>query len=114
MHREAAPTLQEELDSSTAAIRNLRRAVRRVLRVAIGVAARVYPEQYRAIKPSVMTLATWVGFDLDGRTDIGWSKSLSCRYQLALSGLDELDDKLGRPTGSTSRVADCRSRRSST
>jgi phosphoenolpyruvate carboxylase len=94
VHREAAPTLQEELDSSTAAIRNLRRAVRRVLRVAIGVAARAYPEQYRAIKPSVITLATWVGFDLDGRTDIGWSKSLSCRYQLALAGLDELTTSL--------------------
>ncbi len=95
VHRAAAPTLQEELDSSTAAIRNLRKAARRVLRVAIEVAARLYPQDYRRVDPSLITVATWVGFDLDGRTDIGWSKSLSCRYQLALSGLDELAASLG-------------------
>ncbi len=27
---------------------------------------------------------------MDGRTDIGWNRSLSCRYQLALAGLEEL------------------------
>ena len=110
VHRTAAPTLQEELDSSTAAIRSLRSAVRRILRVAIEVAARVYPRQYRGVKPSVITIATWVGFDLDGRTDIGWAKTLSCRYQLALSGLGELAASLiemgDRHRDSTAEVAE--------
>jgi phosphoenolpyruvate carboxylase len=109
VHRTAAPTLQEEVESSSAAIRNLRRAVRRVLRVAIEVAARLYPRQYRRVNPSLITVATWVGFDLDGRTDIGWSKSLSCRYQLALSGLEELATSLSalreRHRESTAEVA---------
>ena len=58
VHRAAAPTLQEELDSSTAAIRNLRKAARRVLRVAIEVAARLYPQDYRRVDPSLITVAT--------------------------------------------------------
>jgi phosphoenolpyruvate carboxylase len=94
VHREAAPTLQEEVESSSAAIRNTRKAIRRVLRVAVDVAAKLYPDDYPRLNPKIITVATWVGFDLDGRTDIGWSKSLICRYQLALSGLDDLRESV--------------------
>ena len=90
VRRATPPTLQEELDASTRAIRELRRALRRLLRVTVDVAAERYPAEYRALRVGLVTVATWVGFDLDGRTDIGWSRSLSCRYQLALAGLDEL------------------------
>ncbi len=90
VHRIAPPTLQEELDASTIAIGHLRQAIRRTFRVAIDVAAALYPADYAKLRPEFLTVATWVGFDLDGRTDIGWSKSLSCRYQLALAGLVEL------------------------
>ena len=90
VHRAAAPTLQQEADASTVAIRNLRKAMRRILRVAVEVAAELYPDDYRRLVPRFFTAATWVGFDLDGRTDIGWNRSLSCRYQLALAGLEEL------------------------
>ncbi len=90
VRRAAPPTLQEELDASTGAIRELRRALRRMLRVAVDVAAQRYPSDYRELRVRSFTIATWVGFDLDGRTDISWNRSLSCRYQLALAGLDEL------------------------
>jgi phosphoenolpyruvate carboxylase len=90
VRRLTAPTLQEELDASMAAIRSLRRAARRLLRVTVAVAARHYPTEYRELRIRSLTVATWVGFDLDGRTDIGWNRSLSCRYQLALAGLAEL------------------------
>jgi phosphoenolpyruvate carboxylase len=94
VRRAAPPTLEEEADSSAAAIRSLRKAMRRILRIVIDVGAELYPNDYRRLKPRLMTVATWVGFDLDGRTDIGWSRSLSCRYQLALAGLEELGDSL--------------------
>jgi phosphoenolpyruvate carboxylase len=68
----------------------LRRAIRRALRVAVDVAAELYPREYADLGPCIVTVATWVGFDLDGRTDIGWSRSLSCRYRLALAGIEEL------------------------
>jgi phosphoenolpyruvate carboxylase len=90
VRRHSPPTLQEEIDSSTVALRSLRAAMRRLLRVLVELAAELYPRDYRALQPRVLTVATWVGFDLDGRTDIGWSRSLNCRYQLALAGLAEL------------------------
>jgi phosphoenolpyruvate carboxylase len=94
VHRAAAPTLQQEADASTLAIRNLRKALRRILRVAVEVGAELYPGDYRRLAPRFLTVATWVGFDLDGRTDIGWNRSLSCRYRLALTGLGELHGSL--------------------
>lgn len=90
VRRETPPTLQEEAEAATQAMRTLRRAVRRMLRVAIDVAAERYPQEFRRVRPRFITLASWVGFDLDGRTDIGWSRSLACRYELALAGLQEL------------------------
>jgi phosphoenolpyruvate carboxylase len=83
-------TLDGELEASTVALRELRRALRRLLRICVDVAAELYPHDYRGLEPRVLTLATWVGFDLDGRTDIGWNRSLRCRYLLALAGLAEL------------------------
>jgi phosphoenolpyruvate carboxylase len=94
VHRAAAPTLQHEAEASTLAIRNLRKALRRVLRCVVEVAAELYPADYKQLVPRFLTVATWVGFDLDGRTDIGWNRSLSCRYQLALAGLEELHGSL--------------------
>lgn len=89
-HRESAPTLRGEMESSNAAIANARGAMRRMLHVAVRVAQELYPNDWRALNPRIATIATWVGFDLDGRTDIGWSKSLYCRYRLALAGLESL------------------------
>jgi phosphoenolpyruvate carboxylase len=90
VHRDTPPTLQDEIDASTRAMRNIRRALRRLLRIAVDVAAARYPDHYRALRIRLLTPATWVGFDLDGRTDIGWNRSLSCRYALASAGLGEL------------------------
>ena len=110
VHRAIAPTLQQEADASTVAIRNLRKAMRRVLRVAVEVAAELYPNDYRRLVPKFFTAATWVGFDLDGRTDIGWNRSLSCRYQLAVAGLEELHSSLRdmreRHAEATTRLAE--------
>jgi phosphoenolpyruvate carboxylase len=76
------------------AILNARRAIGEAYRVALAVAAELYPEDWRLLVPAFATVATWVGFDLDGRTDIGWSKSLEFRYLLALDGLEVLDRTL--------------------
>ena len=92
----ASPTLDEELHMANEAIQHARGAIRVAVRVALDVAARIYPEDWRALVPAFATVATWVGFDLDGRTDIGWSKSLEFRYLLAVDGLDVLNRNLDR------------------
>jgi phosphoenolpyruvate carboxylase len=94
VRRSAPPTLQEEFDTSALAIRNVRHAIRRTFHATVDVAAELYPNDYTKLRPGFLTVASWVGFDLDGRTDIGWSKSLNCRYQLALTGLQELRENL--------------------
>lgn len=40
-----------------------------------------WPVKWREFRPLPVRFATWVGYDMDGRTDIGWTTSL--RYRLA-------------------------------
>ena len=110
VRRETPPTLQDEAEASTAALRTLRRAVRRMLRVAVDVAAERYPHELKRLRPRFITIATWVGFDLDGRTDIGWSRSLELPLPARAGGLGELGASSAtvreRHRGSTAEVAE--------
>ncbi len=47
----------------------------------IAVARAAFPDRWRELRPALPTLASWVGYDLDGRTDIHWSRSLTFRLQ---------------------------------
>lgn len=38
-----------------------------------------WPEQWQAFRPMPFRFATWVGYDMDGRTDIGWHTSIAFR-----------------------------------
>jgi phosphoenolpyruvate carboxylase len=40
-----------------------------------------WPKQWRALAPLPFRFASWVGYDMDGRTDIAWSDSI--RFRLA-------------------------------
>jgi phosphoenolpyruvate carboxylase len=86
----SSPTLEDELHYANAAIRNIRLSLRSVWRIFLQTTAELYPADWQEIVPSIATVASWVGFDLDGRTDIGWSQSLYFRYYTTLLGLEEL------------------------
>ncbi len=47
--------------------------------VILDVAAARYPDHWQALMPCLFRFATWVGYDMDGRTDIGWATSLRFR-----------------------------------
>ncbi|MBL4690999.1 MAG: phosphoenolpyruvate carboxylase [Rhodospirillales bacterium] len=95
-------TLDDEMDFALMAIGNIRRALRRVYRVLFDVARRAYPDDWQTLTPKLLTVASWVGYDLDGRADIGWAVTLKQRliveklalddYLDALAGTDGLDD----------------------
>lgn len=89
VHPTTSPTLHQELDYAGLAVGNMRRGVRTLYRTIFDTAAELYPEDYRGLRPRLATIASWVGFDLDGRTDIDWSLGLLFRYRSALAGLDE-------------------------
>ena len=88
VHPDRSPTLHEELDYANVALGNMRRSLRALYRVVFERAALLYPDDYRSLRPRLATIASWVGFDLDGRTDINWSLGLLFRYKTATAGLE--------------------------
>lgn len=88
VHPDRSPTLHEELDYANVALGNMRRSLRTLYKVVLDRAAILYPDDYRTLRPRLATIASWVGFDLDGRTDINWSLGLLFRYRTATAGLE--------------------------
>ncbi len=52
-----------------------------------------WPQEWRALRPLPFRFASWVGYDMDGRTDIGWRTSIAFRLQ-------EKAERLARYTAS--------------
>ncbi|WDA39841.1 phosphoenolpyruvate carboxylase [Erythrobacter sp. BLCC-B19] len=52
-----------------------------------------WPETWRTLRPLPFRFASWVGYDMDGRTDIGWHTSIAFRLQ-------EKAERLARYTAS--------------
>jgi len=79
-HRpESSLTLQHEHKCVQDAIRNLRNAYEELLHGFYSVAAQKFGEGAYKIRPKLATVASWVGYDLDGRTDIAWTFSFQVR-----------------------------------
>lgn len=74
--------LLTEHNLSIEAIANIQAALRRVYDIVFEVAEELYPEEWTALSPKLLTVASWVGYDLDGRSDIKWSDSLFKRMRL--------------------------------
>jgi phosphoenolpyruvate carboxylase len=92
-------TLDDEMDFALMAIGNIRRALRRVYRVLFSVARRTYPDDWQTLTPKLLTVASWVGYDLDGRADIGWAVTLKKRMTVEKLALDDYLDALAGSTG---------------
>ena len=56
-------------------------------RAALEVARRRWPERWTTLRPALTTLATWVGFDQDGRSDVTWAVSFGKRLRLKQAAL---------------------------
>ena len=72
-------TLPREHAEAQIAIRNAQGAVRAYASQIFEVARTAFPEQWHSLKPALPTVASWLGYDLDGRTDIHWSQSFAFR-----------------------------------
>lgn len=102
-HRpDANITLDYEHRRVQNAIRNLRDAYTDLLSVFFETAHNAFGERAFKADPQLATFASWVGYDLDGRTDIKWTFSFLVRLkekQAALSDIRErflaLKDDLG-------------------
>ena len=56
-----------------------------------------WPHDWRALRPMPFRFASWVGYDMDGRTDIGWHTSIAFRLQ-------EKSERLARYTSSLEAI----------
>jgi phosphoenolpyruvate carboxylase len=81
-HRPPPITLQAEFAQSVAAIANGRDAIDRFNAALINVARSAWPDRWTELTPRPVILSTWVGYDTDGRTDIGWWDTLRLRLEM--------------------------------
>ncbi len=73
-------TLDTEHEAVMAAMARAQDARDRITALLFDVAAVRWPKRWRSFQPMPVRLASWVGYDMDGRTDIGWATSV--RYRL--------------------------------
>ncbi|MSP20871.1 MAG: phosphoenolpyruvate carboxylase [Alphaproteobacteria bacterium] len=75
-HKPEPMTLDREHELSQNVIVNLHKALRRAHTAVLEVGEELYPARWRELTPRMVTIASWVGYDLDGRSDIGWTDTL--------------------------------------
>lgn len=94
--------LEEEHRQSLAAIDRLLGAVTELHGAVLEVARELYSDDWRSICPALVSIATWVGYDTDGRSDITWAKTFAMRIRVQVFQaqryrrmIQRMRDKLG-------------------
>lgn len=93
-----AVTLDHEHKAAMAAMARAQDARDVIVARLFEEAQRCWPQDWRSLRPLPFRFASWVGYDMDGRTDIGWHTSIAfrleekaerlARYTASLEGLD--------------------------
>jgi phosphoenolpyruvate carboxylase len=102
-NRPAAPTLEEEFDQAAEAIARGRDALDELSRALLEAAKGIWGDRWLALQPRPVLLASWVGYDTDGRTDIGWWDTIRLRLQMKRLQLARLAAQLA-PLGGCADV----------
>jgi len=89
-HRPPKPTLEDEFDAANIAISHGRDALDELCGAMLDAARPAFPQTWTGLNPAPVVLASWVGLDTDGRTDIGWWDSLRLRLRMKRLGLARL------------------------
>jgi phosphoenolpyruvate carboxylase len=93
----AAVTLDHEHRAAMAAMARAQDARDAIVARLLAEAQARWPDEWRALRPLPFRFASWVGYDMDGRTDIGWHTSIAFR-------LAEKAERLARYTASLERL----------
>ncbi|MGP1254221.1 MAG: phosphoenolpyruvate carboxylase [Kiloniellales bacterium] len=81
-HRPDKPiTLDSEHEQALSALAEAQEAIAVLLHAILQVGQEVYPDHWTELRPAPVSLATWVGYDLDGRNDITWAHTIRFRLQ---------------------------------
>jgi len=99
-HRPEPTTLEDEFAAAQIAITHGRDALDGFNRALLEEAQRAWPDRWPDLLPRPIILASWVGYDTDGRTDIGWWDTLRLRLVMKLAQLQRLAGQVARvPAG---------------
>ena len=107
-HRPPPITLQAEFAQAVAAIANGRDAIDRFNTALIEVARSAWPDRWTELTPRPVILSSWVGYDTDGRTDIGWWDTLRLRLEMKHLQLARLHAQVAGFEFLANRVAQAR------
>jgi phosphoenolpyruvate carboxylase len=90
-----APTLRDELAAASRATARCRTALDRAHRILLEEAREAYPDQWSDLVPRLVTVASWTGYDLDGRVDLSWADILRARTDSAMRMARHYAERLG-------------------
>ncbi|NKC31941.1 phosphoenolpyruvate carboxylase [Falsiroseomonas selenitidurans] len=93
-HRPAAPTLTEEFVQAASAIQRGRDALDALNDALLRAAGGIWGDRWQALLPAPILLTSWVGYDTDGRTDIGWWDTIGLRLTMKRLQLQRLAAQL--------------------
>jgi phosphoenolpyruvate carboxylase len=105
-HASARPiSLLDEHEDVQGAIGRAQESIRDLLEASLRWLRERFPNRWREASPAPVSLATWVGYDLDGRTDIHWGTTVRLRleekalqlfrYTKALNGIEAARELAG-------------------
>nr|WP_242400919.1 phosphoenolpyruvate carboxylase [Acetobacter okinawensis] len=92
--RSVHPTLEEEFTLAVQAITRARDAIDQLNSALLSTAKNTWPEEWSTLCPGPVIATSWVGYDTDGRTDIGWWDTLRLRLRMKLFQLMRLERQI--------------------
>lgn len=98
-------TLQDEHREARTALSMAADTCVRMSEAALRVAAERFGDAFRDMLPTPVSLATWVGYDLDGRQDIGWTRIFCHRLTEKADALGDYAERL-RPLADIAAIGD--------
>ncbi|WP_415432815.1 phosphoenolpyruvate carboxylase [Acetobacter indonesiensis] len=104
--RSAPPTLNEEFDLATQAIARARDAIDLLTVELLEAAHHHWPDVWHTLSPQPIIATSWVGYDTDGRTDIGWWDTLRLRLRMKLFQIERLQQQVAASGVSAPVLAD--------
>ena len=82
LHKPDRPiTLEDEHQRAQQSLALAREAQHKLVIAILKLAKKHFPETWHQLNPRLLTLASWVGYDYDGRTDIRWHDSFNLRLK---------------------------------
>lgn len=71
------------------ALVNIQSAINKLYRIVLEVAAERFPRRWAELTPGLVTIASWLGYDTDGRSDIHWNDIMAARLEDGAGQLDQ-------------------------